>query len=263
MVPRRDSLLGVLKDSTRQRILLLLQKQQPLTYSELMTQTEVSNTGRFNYHLKILADFLEKSDDGKYRLTEKGFHAAQLLTNGSTWNLNGNGKTDLKSTVLIGTFGCALVLLNPIILQNFLGIPLVVGLWPSISTTLYGFLVPGAFMYLLCNRCFKNREIQNLIKAPLFSILLLVCFVVVFALTSEIALLAWGIRIGFPPLQTGASVPQTIIQKTGTQAHATETIQQTTYSTLSIPMLPFAGIYSLVGFLLASAIQRFRALARS
>jgi hypothetical protein len=233
---------------------LSLQKQQALTYGELMAQAGISNTGRFNYHLKILADFLEKDDDGKYRLTERGSHAAQLLTNGSTWNLNGNGKTGLRSTALIGSFGCALVLLNPIILENFLGIPLVVGLWPSISTTIYGFLVPGAFVWLLCNRYLKNREIQNRIKAPLFSILLLVCFVVAFALIYQIALLMWGIRIGFPPLQKGVSAPQTIIQNGGT-----ETIQQTTYSTLSFPMLPFAGMYSLAGFLLAEAIQRLRA----
>jgi hypothetical protein len=254
MVSNQDSFLSVLKDSTRQRILLLLQKHQPLTYSELMTQVKVSNTGRFNYHLKILADFLEKDDDGRYRLTEKGLHAAELLMNGSAWNFGGNGKTDPRRTVLIGTFGCALVLLNPVILENFLGIPLVVGLWPSISTTLYGFLVPGAFMWLLCDRFLRNREIRNLVRAPLFGILLLLCIVVVFALTYEIALLAWGIRIGFPSLQKGVSVRQTIIQNGGT-----ETIQQTTYSNLSVPMLPFAGIYSLVGFLLAEAVRRLRA----
>jgi hypothetical protein len=253
VVSKRDSLLSVLKDSTRQRILLLLQKQQPLAYSELMAETKVSNTGRFNYHLKILADFLEKGEDGKYRLTERGSHAAQLLTNGSTWNLNGNGKADLGSTVLIGIFGCALVLLNPIIIENFLGISLVVGLWPSISTALYGFLVPGAFMWLLCDRCFKNREFQNVIKAPLFSILLLVSVVVVFALIYELALLIWGIRIGISPLQKGVSAPQTIVQNGGT-----ETVQQMAYSSFPVLALPFAGIYSLAGFLLAEALQGLR-----
>jgi hypothetical protein len=253
MVSEQDSLFMVLKDSTRQRIVLLLQKQQPLTYVELMTRSKVSSTGRFNYHLKILADFLEKGDDGKYRLTEKGSHVSQLLTNGSIWNLNENSKTNLRNIILIGTFGFALVLLNPIIIENFVGIRLVVGLWPNVLTTLYLFLVPGAFMWFLSNRSFKNREIQNLIKAPLFSVLLLVCFVVAFALLYWLALLVWGIRIGFPPLQTGVSAPQTIIQ----DGHS-ETIQQMTYGTLSIPMLPFAGIYSLVGFLMAEAIQRLR-----
>jgi len=242
---------------------LLLQKQQPLTYSGLMTQTKVSNTGRFNYHLKILADFVEKGDDGEYRLTEKGSQAAQLLTHESTWNLNRDRKKDLTSTIKVGTLGCALILLNPMILENFLGVPLVIGMWPSLSTALYAFLVPGAFMWLLCSRYLKNHEIQNLIKAPLFSILLLVCFVVVFSLIYQIALITWGIRICFPSLLKGASAPQTITQNLGAQGHATETIRQTTYSTLSIPLLPFAGVYSLVGFLLAEAIQRRRVQAET
>jgi hypothetical protein len=113
---------------------------------KLIAPSKVSNTGRLNYHLKILADFLEEGDDGKYRLTEKGSDVAQLLTNGPTWNLDGNNKTNLQSIVLIITFGFALVLLNLVILENFVDIPLIVSLGPSILTTLYGFLVPEAFM---------------------------------------------------------------------------------------------------------------------
>ena len=254
MVSEQDSLFKVLKDSTRQRIVLLLLKQQPLTYVELMTQSKVSNTGRFNYHLKILADFLEKGNDGKYRLTEKGYHVAQLLTNGPTWDLDRNNKTNLRSVVLIGTFGFALILFNPAILENFIGVLLVVGLWPSILFALYSFLVPGAFMWFLTNNRLKNHEFQNRIKAPLFSILLLVCFVITFALVYLLVLLVWGVRIGFRPLQTGVSAAQTVIQN----GHEVLTTQQVTYASLSIPMLPVAGIYSLVGFLVAEAIHRLR-----
>lgn len=253
MVSEQDSLFKVLKDSTRQRIVLLLLRQQPLTYVELMTQSKVSNTGRFNYHLKILADFLEKGDDGEYRLTERGYHAAQLLANGPTWDLGRNNKINLRSVVLIGTFGFALILLNPAILENFIGVPLVVGLWPSILIAFYGFLVPGAFMWFLTNNRLKNHEFRNRIKAPLFSILLLVCFVITFALVYLLVLLVWGVRIGFPPLQTGVSAAHTIIQN----GHEVTT-QQMTYASLSILMLPVAGIYSLVGFLGAEAIHRLR-----
>jgi hypothetical protein len=254
MVSGQDMLFRVLKDSTRQRIVLLLQKQQPLTYVELMTQSKISNTGRFNYHLKILADFLEKDEDGKYRLTEKGSHVAQLLADGSTWNLDGNNKGNFRSIALVGTIGFALVLLNPAILENFVGIPLVVGFWPSIVTILYVFLLPGAVMWFLSNRRLKNREIQNLLKAPLFSILLLVCIVVIFALVYFLALLVWGVRISFPQLQKGVSAPQTTIQN----GHEVLTFQQVTYSTMPILAFPLAGIFSLVGFLMAEAIQRLR-----
>jgi hypothetical protein len=254
MVSEQDSLFKVLKDSTRQRIVFLLLRQQPLTYVELMTQSKVSNTGRFNYHLKILADFLEKGDDGEYRLTEKGYHAAQLLANGPTWDLGRNNKINLRSVFLIGTFGFALILLNPAILENFIGVLLVVGLWPSILIAFYGFFVPGAFMWFLTNNRLKNHEFQNRIKAPLFSILLLVCFVITFALVYLLVLLVWGIRIGFPPLQTGVSAVHTVIQN----GHEVLTAQQMTYTSLPIPMLPVAGIYSLVGFLVAEAIHRLR-----
>jgi len=259
MVSEQDSLFKVLKDSTRQRILLMLLRHQPLMYGEMMTQSKVSNTGRFNYHLKILAEFLEKGDDGKYRLTEKGYHVAQSLANGPAWNLGRNNLRNRRNVLLIGTLGFALILLNPAILENFVGAPLVASFWPTILVALYGFLVPGAFMWFLTNNRLKNHEFQNRIKAPLFSILLLACFVITFALIYFVAFLVWGIRIGFPPLQTAVTSPQTVIQKSGHQGLTiTTTTQQTTFASLSPILLPLAGAYSLVGFLVAEAIQRFR-----
>ncbi len=68
----------VLKDPTRRDILLHLSSGQ-LTYMELMNLSKISNTGRFNYHLKALGDLIEKTDTGKYRLTERGRLAVQLL----------------------------------------------------------------------------------------------------------------------------------------------------------------------------------------
>ena len=46
---------------------------------ELMTLAKIKNTGRFNYHLKALGDFIEKMNDGRYQLTERGQLAVQLL----------------------------------------------------------------------------------------------------------------------------------------------------------------------------------------
>lgn len=254
MVSENDSLFKVLKDSTRQRIVLLLQKEQPLTYVELMAHSKVSNTGRLNYHLKILADFLEKDSDGKYRLTEKGSQVAQLLANGPTWNLDENNRANLRSIALIGTFGFTLVLFNPAIFENFVGMPLVVGLWPSILATAYGFLVPGAFMWFLGRKYLRNHEVRSLMKAPLFSVLLLVCFVIALGLLEWLAPMVWGIRIGFPLLQKGISESQTIIQN----GHEVMRIQQMTYGSLPILMLPIAGIYSFVGFFVAETVQRLR-----
>ena len=65
------SLHKVLKDSTRRGMLQLLSKHGATSYLELMNMTGVTNTGRFNYHIKMLGDFVAKDPDGKYLLTKK------------------------------------------------------------------------------------------------------------------------------------------------------------------------------------------------
>jgi predicted secreted protein len=75
------SLHKILKDSTRREILLQLNRNEKLSYMELMNLLEIKNTGRFNYHLKILDDLIEKGNDGKYKLTERGHRAIEFLEN--------------------------------------------------------------------------------------------------------------------------------------------------------------------------------------
>ena len=69
----------ILKDPTRREILKLLNDKGALPYVELMGLAEITNTGRFNYHLKVLSGLIEKQDDGRYCLTEKGRLAVQML----------------------------------------------------------------------------------------------------------------------------------------------------------------------------------------
>ena len=52
------SLHKILKDETRRRIVQHLNSKGQLTYMELMNLLEITNTGKFNYHLKILADLV-------------------------------------------------------------------------------------------------------------------------------------------------------------------------------------------------------------
>jgi hypothetical protein len=68
----------ILKDPTRRDILQHL-NTEPLSYMELMNLSGVTNTGRFNYHLKAMGDLIEKTEEGKYRLTERGQLAVQLM----------------------------------------------------------------------------------------------------------------------------------------------------------------------------------------
>jgi hypothetical protein len=121
-------LYQILKDSTRQKIILQLYREGPLAYVDLMHRLKISNTGKFNYHLRIPADLLEKGEEGKYRLTEKGMHAAQLLLNFPTETSAGDKRVSIQDVILIGTVGFVAILLNPLILESFIGVPLVVGL---------------------------------------------------------------------------------------------------------------------------------------
>ncbi len=73
------SLHKILKDQTRRTILQCLSSNGATSYLKLMKEAGVTNTGRFNYHLKTLSDLITKDADGKYVLTEKGKLAIQLL----------------------------------------------------------------------------------------------------------------------------------------------------------------------------------------
>ena len=73
------SLHRILSDTTRRSILELLAEKESLTYTEVMTLLQITNTGRLNYHLKALGGLISKDEGGRYHLTEQGRQAASLL----------------------------------------------------------------------------------------------------------------------------------------------------------------------------------------
>ncbi len=73
------SLHKILKDETRQRILLLLNDRGSLSYTDLMTEVGIGSTGKLNYHLKILNGLIAKNESGQYSITEKGKLAIRLM----------------------------------------------------------------------------------------------------------------------------------------------------------------------------------------
>ena len=73
------SLSEVLKNPTRRRIICFLSDKGSVSYVDLMNAVEIKNTGKFNYHLKVLGDLIEKDENGKYGLSEKGQLAVQFL----------------------------------------------------------------------------------------------------------------------------------------------------------------------------------------
>ena len=79
MVAGLNSLHRILKDETRRKIILALNEKGNLSYTDLMSTLSIANTGKLNYHLKVLNDLLMKTEDGRYALTEKGTLASRLL----------------------------------------------------------------------------------------------------------------------------------------------------------------------------------------
>lgn len=175
-----QSLHKIIKHPIRRRVVLTLLEKKDLSYMDLMNLVKVDNTGKLNYHLKILGDLIEKNGDGRYRLTEKGQLASQLLLRfpekkADQTHLGGGG------AVLIGFTGLLLTLINPgfwgILLVNWVG----VGIFylAGILSLVYALMVPGGAVWWLTVRRTNSHDLYDLFKPPLvtfaMSILLLIC----------------------------------------------------------------------------------------
>lgn len=68
---------SILRDGTRGKIMDYLAASGGSTYTEILNHFTLS-TGKLNYHLKVLAPFLEKDGD-RYLLNEAGANAEALL----------------------------------------------------------------------------------------------------------------------------------------------------------------------------------------
>jgi hypothetical protein len=126
-----DYLSKALGDPTRRRILLLLYQKGTVSYTDIMVALDITNTGKLNYHLKILGDLIRKDGQGNYVLTEKGVHAASLLREPiqPTPYLNQSGSAKPRGTartvggillIILGAFMVLVVLSLTVALPVFL-----------------------------------------------------------------------------------------------------------------------------------------------
>ncbi len=166
------SLHKVLKDPTRRDIVLYLNKKGQLTYTELMNLLEVTNTGKLNYHLRILNDLIQKGEDGKYSLTERGQLASQLLQKfpEKTVELN---HLRVADAMLIGIVGFLLLFAFPLV---FLAAGL---LTAPFLTSVYELLLPGAVMWWLTTRHAKSHDFYDLLQPPIVPLALIVVALIV------------------------------------------------------------------------------------
>jgi hypothetical protein len=245
-----DSLYKALKDRTRRKIVLQLYEKGPLAYVDVMNALAITNTGKLNYHLKILGDLLYKDENGKYRLTEKGALASQLLGRFPAEKPVERKHGVVRNIVLIGIIGFVLILINPSILEGFLGTLLVREAWLSILALIYGLIVPGAIMWLIGVKRMKTHNLNRLIKPPFFSMILLVCLVIL------IAYLQLFFDLKFPQIPYGEGVNQIAEQGWKNGAWYQVVSQQMSYKVLVVWALPIAGVYSFIGICVCEGIYR-------
>jgi hypothetical protein len=168
------SLHKILKDPTRRNIVLHLSKKGQLAYVELMNILEITNTGKINYHLKMLGNLIEKGEDGKYRLTERGQLASQMLEKFPEKTVEAKS-LPMTDALLIGIAGSLLLFAFPVL---FVGLP-VLGLVGSLfSVYIYELSIPGAMMWWLTIRRAKSHDFYDLFKPPLVPIALIIAWLV-------------------------------------------------------------------------------------
>jgi ActR/RegA family two-component response regulator/DNA-binding HxlR family transcriptional regulator len=85
-----DKVVRIYKNSTRRKILQLLETQQPLTYTQIMKELGIEYSSKLAFHLKTLLKMgiIEKHDKF-YFLTPHGEHMAGILDT----LISGNGTT--------------------------------------------------------------------------------------------------------------------------------------------------------------------------
>ena len=183
-----ESFSDVLKHPIRRKIVLTLYSSKGSTYMDLINAAEVANTGKFNYHLKLLADLIQKDPTGKYVLTEKGLLAAQFLQKFPEKKIQPTTMR-MADAALIGLAGFTLIAANPLLWIGLLlqvqkmTVPFFVMLVFPLTALLYSLFVPSTVMWLLSVRRSHSHEMYDLLKGPLVAFILLLTFLIIMFFT--------------------------------------------------------------------------------
>ena len=148
-----------------------------------MGAAEATNTGKFNYHLKVLGDLIEKDANGRYRLTEKGTLVLQFLEKFPE-KKSSSSLLHMSDAALIGFVGVVAAFINPIYLIGYalsaagVHLPLAVLGFLFFFHPAYTLLVPGVLMWKLCLKRVQSHDVYDLFKPPFVAFMLLLAFVV-------------------------------------------------------------------------------------
>jgi len=141
------SLHKILKDETRQKILILVNKKGSASYTELLNSIEHISTGLLNYHLKVLGDLLAKNSEGQYMLSETGKLAFSLLTEFPAENQLQHRRI-WQRRFFIGIAISQVAYFAVALTFYFLGY---INLYRLTTATIAVIMVP--FLFILCGEC--------------------------------------------------------------------------------------------------------------
>jgi DNA-binding HxlR family transcriptional regulator len=74
-----DRLFEVISHRVRRSIIESIAEKGPRSFTELMEDTGVGDTGTLTFHLRKMAGFIRKNERGDYELTDLGRRAYELI----------------------------------------------------------------------------------------------------------------------------------------------------------------------------------------
>jgi len=158
------SLHKLLKDETRRRIILLLQEKGSLSYVDLMKALGITNTGKMNYHLKVLGNLLAKKEDGHYMLTDKGMLASRLLLEFPEVTVRQTGPNVERPQVFWGgVIICGFAIIDLLVLLRYVLTALASGwtsqLWDTVPLLFLGTVLLFIGFYMITSDVEKEEKI--------------------------------------------------------------------------------------------------------
>jgi hypothetical protein len=242
-----ESLSDVLKQPIRRKIILVLSERKSVSYVDLMNLVDIVNTGKFNYHLKILADLIEKDENGRYTLSEKGQLATQFLQKFGGKEIE-QAPLRMADAVLIGFTGCVLTFINPGFWSAFfialMEIEIPQHFFVVLGLLDFGFalLLPGGVMWLLAVRRGRSHDAYELFKPPLVTFFLLLLLTIVMFLLN----IGLTVTVTSPLTNVPSGNPN--------QSVSTQSMMQTSLSTI----LLLGSVFSFLGVAIAELGGRVR-----
>jgi predicted transcriptional regulator len=79
MISDIAALYKILNDDINKKILMVINENSGLSYTDLMEKSEFYSKELLNHRLNVLSEFLRKNEEDQYMLTEKGQSALKLL----------------------------------------------------------------------------------------------------------------------------------------------------------------------------------------